>query len=118
MPLGDPKNERRSSMSDMVKLNIDGIDVEVPKGTTILQAAKQANIDIPTLCFLKEVNAIGDCRICIVEVERKKRICYILYSTSRRRNASTYSFEANYGGKKSNIRFNLVKSSKRLLNMY
>lgn len=105
-------------MADMIKLNIDGIDVEVPKGTTILQAAKQANIDIPTLCFLKEVNAIGDCRICIVEVERQKRICYILYSTSRRRHESTYSFKANYGGKKSYIRLNLIESSKRLLNMY
>lgn len=105
-------------MADMIKLNIDGIDVEVPKGTTILQAAKQANIDIPTLCYLKEVNAIGDCRICIVEVERKKRICYILHSASRRGHESTYSFKANYGGKKSNIRFNIIKSSKRLFNMY
>ena len=43
-------------MSEMIKLKIDGIDVEVPKGTTILQAAKQANIDIPTLCYLKEIN--------------------------------------------------------------
>ena len=59
-------------MSEMIKLKIDGIDVEVPKGTTILQAAKQANIDIPTLCYLKEVNAIGDCRICIVEIEGRK----------------------------------------------
>ncbi len=105
-------------MADMIKLNIDGIDVEVPKGTTILQAAKQANIDIPTLCFLKEVNAIGDCRICIVEVERKKRICHILYTTSRRRYESTYPFKTNYAGKKSNIRFNFIKPSKRLPNMY
>lgn len=59
-------------MPEMIKLNIDGIDVEVPKGTTILQAAKQVNIDIPTLCYLKEINAIGDCRICIVEVEGRK----------------------------------------------
>lgn len=79
-------------MADMVKLKIDGIDVEVPKGTTILEAAKKANINIPTLCFLKEINEIGDCRICIVEVERKKRICNILYSKSRRRNDSTYTF--------------------------
>ncbi len=59
-------------MSDLVKLNIDGIDVEVPKGTTVLQAAKQINIDIPTLCYLKEINAIGDCRICIVEIEGRR----------------------------------------------
>lgn len=96
------------SIQDMVKLNIDGIDVEVPKGTTILQAAKQANIDIPTLCYLKEINAIGDCRICIVEVERKKRFCNILYSASRRRNESSYTFKTNNGSKKSNLRLNFI----------
>ena len=41
-------------------------------GTTILEAAKKVNIDIPTLCFLKEINEIGDCRICVVEVEGKR----------------------------------------------
>lgn len=79
-------------MADMIKLKIDGIDVEVLKGTTILEAAKKANINVPTLCFLKEINEIGDCRICIVEVERKKGICNLLYSKSRRRNGSTYTF--------------------------
>ena len=59
-------------MAEIIKLKIDGIDVEVPKGTTILQAAKKANIDIPTLCYLKEINEIGDCRICIVEVEGRR----------------------------------------------
>ena len=59
-------------MQEMINLKIDGIDVEVPKGTTILQAAKKANIDIPTLCYLKEINEIGDCRICIVEVEGRR----------------------------------------------
>lgn len=61
-------------MSEMINLKIDGIDVEVPKGTTILQAAKKANIDIPTLCYLKEINEIGDCRICIVEVEGRRAL--------------------------------------------
>ncbi len=59
-------------MSEMVKLNIDGIDVEVPKGTTILEAARKANIDIPTLCFLKDINEVGDCRMCLVEVEGRR----------------------------------------------
>ena len=59
-------------MSELIKLNIDGIDVEVEKGTTVLQAAKKANIDIPTLCFLKGINAAGDCRMCIVEIEGKR----------------------------------------------
>ena len=52
----------------MVNLKIDGKNVVVPEGTTILDAAKQAGIDIPTLCFLKEINEVGDCIICIVEV--------------------------------------------------
>lgn len=59
-------------MSEMIKLTIDGKEVEVEKGTTILEAAKKANIDIPTLCFLKEINEIGDCRMCLVEVEGRR----------------------------------------------
>ncbi len=56
----------------MVKLTINGIEVEVEEGTTILEAAKKVNIDIPTLCFLKEINEIGDCRMCVVEVEGRR----------------------------------------------
>lgn len=59
-------------MSEMIKLNIDGIDVEIEKGKTVLQAARKANIDIPTLCFLKEINEAGDCRMCIVEIEGRR----------------------------------------------
>jgi len=59
-------------MSELIKLKIDGIDVEVSQGTSILQAARKANIDIPTLCFLKEINAAGDCRMCIVEIEGRR----------------------------------------------
>ena len=56
----------------MINLTIDEQKVTVPEGTTILDAAKQAGIDIPTLCFLKEINEVGDCRMCIVEVEGRK----------------------------------------------
>ena len=56
----------------MINLTIDEQKVTVPEGTTILEAAKQAGIDIPTLCFLKEINEVGDCRMCIVEVEGRK----------------------------------------------
>ncbi len=52
----------------MVSLTIDGIKVEAPDNTSVLDAARKANIDIPTLCYLKGVNAIGACRICLVEV--------------------------------------------------
>ncbi|NLC66172.1 MAG: 2Fe-2S iron-sulfur cluster binding domain-containing protein [Clostridium sp.] len=53
----------------MVNLNIDGKNVSVEEGTTVLEACRNVNIDIPTLCFLEEVNEIGACRLCLVEVE-------------------------------------------------
>lgn len=53
----------------MVTLTIDGSSVTVPEKTTILDAARQAGSKIPTLCHLKDVNEIGACRICVVEVE-------------------------------------------------
>ncbi len=56
----------------MINLTIDDQKIKVPEGTTILEAAKQAGIDIPTLCFLKEINEVGDCRMCIVEVEGRR----------------------------------------------
>ena len=52
-----------------INLKINGMDVSAPAGSTILEAAKLAHIDIPTLCFLKEINEIGACRICVVEVK-------------------------------------------------
>ena len=52
----------------MVSLTIDNIKVEVPENTSVLEAARKANIKIPTLCYLMGVNAIGACRICLVEV--------------------------------------------------
>lgn len=58
----------------MVNLTIDGYPVSVPSGTTILDAAKEAGIRIPTLCYLREVNEIAACRICVVEVEGLERL--------------------------------------------
>ena len=52
-----------------IRLSINGQVVEVEKGSTILDAAKKANIHIPTLCYLPEVQAIGACRVCLVEIE-------------------------------------------------
>ena len=59
-------------MSDLIKVNIDGKELEVEPGITVLAAARKANIDIPTLCFLKDVNNAGDCRMCIVEIEGRR----------------------------------------------
>ena len=53
---------------DMLNVTIDGVKVSVPAGTTVLEAARQANIHIPTLCFLKDINEIGACRMCVVDV--------------------------------------------------
>ena len=52
---------------EMVNCKINGIAVSVPKGSTILEAARIAGVDIPTLCYLKDINEIGACRICVVE---------------------------------------------------
>ena len=57
---------------ETVHLKINNIPVEVPKGYTILQAAKQANIEIPTLCYLKDINCIGACRVCMVEAKNRR----------------------------------------------
>jgi len=54
---------------NMVHLKINGIDVSAAEGTTILEAARSVGIRIPSLCFLKEINEIGACRICVVEVK-------------------------------------------------
>ena len=53
----------------MVKLVIDGKNIQVKEGTSILEAAKINGINIPTLCFLKDLNEIAACRVCVVEVE-------------------------------------------------
>lgn len=57
----------------MVTLKINGISVTVPEDYTILQAAKEINIEIPSLCYLKDINCIGSCRVCVVEVVERGR---------------------------------------------
>ncbi|HOJ09854.1 MAG TPA: NADH-dependent [FeFe] hydrogenase, group A6 [Clostridiales bacterium] len=54
---------------EMVNITIDDRNIQVPKNFTVLEAAKQANISIPTLCFLKDINEIGACRMCVVEIK-------------------------------------------------
>ncbi len=59
---------------DKITLTIDNIKVEVPGNYTVLEAAKSAGVDIPTLCFMKKVNEIGACRVCVVEVEGNRNL--------------------------------------------
>lgn len=54
---------------EMVNVTIDGHKITVPQNYTVLEAAQQAGIDIPTLCYLKDINKIGACRVCLVEIK-------------------------------------------------
>ncbi len=54
---------------ETIKMKINGLEVEVPAGSTILEAAEIAGVRIPTLCYMKDINAIGACRMCVVEVK-------------------------------------------------
>ena len=70
----------------MIHLTIDGIPVEVEKGTTILQAARQIGVEIPTLCYLEDVLPDGSCRLCVVEVTnngRTKLIRHVHFAAQR-----------------------------------
>ena len=58
----------------MVSLRINDIPVTVPAGTTVLEAARSVGFNIPSLCFLKDINEIGACRICVVEVKGAKSL--------------------------------------------
>ena len=54
---------------DMVNIKINNIPLSVPAGYTVLEAAREAGINIPTLCYLKDINEIGACRMCVVEIK-------------------------------------------------
>jgi NADP-reducing hydrogenase subunit HndD len=60
--------------AEMVKIQIDDYEVEVPKGTTILEAARKVGVDIPTLCYHQDLDPIGSCRICVVDVEDQRTL--------------------------------------------
>ena len=58
----------------MINLTIDGVQIEAKEGQSILSAAREHGIHIPTLCFLEKINEIGSCRICVVEVEGMNKL--------------------------------------------
>ncbi|MCX7772959.1 MAG: NADH-dependent [FeFe] hydrogenase, group A6 [Clostridia bacterium] len=78
-------------MSELVTLFIDGKEVKAPKGTTVLEAAKSAGIHIPTLCFLKDINEIGACRMCIVDVGARSFQAACMYPVSEGLKVTTNS---------------------------
>lgn len=59
---------------EMINIKINGMSLSVPAGSTILEAARYAGINIPTLCFLKDINEIGACRMCVVEVKKARSL--------------------------------------------
>ena len=59
-------------MADKIKLTIDGKEVEVDNGATVLQAAQKAGVYIPTLCYHPDLQPYGGCRLCIVEIENMR----------------------------------------------
>ena len=73
---------------NLVNCTIDGKSITVPERTTILDAAKMAGIKIPTLCFLKDINEIGACRVCVVEPPADS-----LQQLGKRRNGHPYQFQ-------------------------
>ena len=60
-------------MSDLVTLTIDGIELSVPKGTLVVDAAKKVGIDIPVFCYHPKMAPVGMCRMCLVEIGRPMR---------------------------------------------
>ena len=61
-------------MEKMINLTINNIPVSIEEGSTILKASVKAGVKIPTLCFLKEINEVGACRVCLVEVEGMRNL--------------------------------------------
>jgi len=57
-----------------VKVKVNGMQIECPSDATVLEAARQAGFRIPTLCYLKGINEIGACRMCLTEVKGAKAI--------------------------------------------
>ena len=57
-------------MTDLVKVTVDGVSVEVEPGTTILQACETAGAEIPRFCYHERLSVAGNCRMCLVDVER------------------------------------------------
>ena len=72
----------------MINLTIDGVQLQVPEGTSVMSAAAGVGIEVPHLCFLKDINEISACKACVVEVQGKSK----LITAGGRGNGSVYQF--------------------------
>jgi len=64
-----------STATEQVTLTIDGQQVAVPKGTSLMRAAVDAGVRVPKLCATDSLEPFGSCRLCLVEVEGRNRVC-------------------------------------------
>lgn len=68
------KKKKMETIKNIISVKINGVDVSVEKGTTILEAAKKVNIRIPTLCYHEDLCIAGNCRVCVVEIEGSRNL--------------------------------------------
>lgn len=99
---------------DNVNIKINGIPYSVPKNSTILEAAKIAGVKIPTLCYLKGINEIGACRICVVEVKGARSLGRILRISCKRGYGDYHKFGKGAQFKKIDIRVDSVNSQPQM----
>lgn len=98
-----------------VNIKINGVPYTVPDGITIIEAARSVGINIPTLCYLKEINEIGACRICVVEVKGQKNlVASCVYPVSEGMEITTNS-ERVFRSRKHNLQLILSTHDNRCL---
>ena len=68
----------------MVNIKINDVPISVEEGTTILEACREAKMIVPTLCYLKDINEIGACRVCVVEIKGIERLVTSCNNSKRR----------------------------------
>ena len=68
----------------MLKLKVNDKDIEVEEGLTVLQACEQAGAEIPRFCYHEKLSIAGNCRMCLVEIEKSPKPCLLYTSPSPR----------------------------------
>jgi NADP-reducing hydrogenase subunit HndD len=112
---GDNMTKKINTKKQMINLKIDNVTVSVEQGSTILDAANAAGITIPTLCFLKNINAIGACRICLVEVKNvRPLVAACVYPASEGMEVTTHNARINRS-RKTNLELILSTHERKCL---
>ena len=87
----------------MVTITIDGKQISVDENLSILEAAQEADVKIPTLCYLKDVNEVGACKMCVVEVEGSRHLVTSCNTKVKRGNGGEHSFRESGEQQKAGI---------------